>query len=79
MEQEKHIIIAQNRNIAEDNVTKEPEIVERKSRMSELSEQGKTICSSIQEKLNRISKQNRTNCFWHMTYFLTFFISFEKR
>lgn len=56
LEQEKQVIITQNRTIAEENVNKEPEIVERKSRLSELSDQGKSLCGSIQEKLEKLSK-----------------------
>lgn len=56
LEQEKQVIITQNRTIAEENVNKEPEIVERKSGLSELSDQGKSLCSSIQEKLETLSK-----------------------
>lgn len=56
LDQEKQVLITENRNIAEENVNKEPEIVERKSRISELSDQGKTLCTSVQEKLQEISK-----------------------
>lgn len=56
LDQEKHTLIAQNRIIAEENVNKEPEIIERKTRISELSEQGKTICSTIQGKLTQLSE-----------------------
>lgn len=58
LEQEKHVLITQNRNIAEENVNKEPEIIERKTRISELSEQGKLLGSEIQEKLEVLSKDN---------------------
>lgn len=50
------MLIAKNRNLAEENVNKEPEIIELKSRISELSEEGKTLCTSIQEKLAKLSK-----------------------
>lgn len=56
LDQEKEVLIAENRNLAEDNVNKEPEIIELKSRISELSEEGKTLCTSIQEKLAELSK-----------------------
>lgn len=56
MDQEKEVLIAENRNLAEENVNKEPEIIERKSRLSELSEEGKSLCASIQEKLSELSK-----------------------
>ncbi|XP_055305601.1 vacuolar protein sorting-associated protein 37B [Sitodiplosis mosellana] len=57
LDQEKQVIITQNRTIAEENVNKEPEIVERKSRLSELSDQGKSICASIQEKLETLKSK----------------------
>lgn len=56
MDQEKEVLIADNRNLAEENVNKEPEIIERKGRISELAEEGKTLCTSVQEKLSEISK-----------------------
>lgn len=56
MDQEKEVIITENRNIAEENVNKEPELIERKSRISELSDKGKTLCTIIQEKLTELSK-----------------------
>lgn len=56
LNEEKDVIITENRTLAEDNVNKEPEIIERKSRVSELSEQGKTLCESVQEKLAELSK-----------------------
>lgn len=59
MNEEKEVIITENRTLAEDNVNKEPEIIERKSRVSELTEQGKTLCESVQEKLAELSKLNK--------------------
>lgn len=56
LDQEKQVLITQNRNIAEENVNKEPEIIERRSCISELSEQGKILCAGVQEKLEVISK-----------------------
>lgn len=56
LDQEKEVLITDNRNLAEENVNKEPEIVERKGRISELSEQGKALCTSVQEKLAEFSK-----------------------
>lgn len=50
------MIITENRNLAEANVNKEPEIIERKGRISELSEEGKALCESVQEKLAELSK-----------------------
>lgn len=58
LDQEKEVLIAENRTLAEENVNKEPEIIELKSRISELSDEGKTLCTSIQEKLTQLSKQS---------------------
>lgn len=54
MDREKEVILAENRRIAEENVNKEPEIIERKSRISEHVEQGKSLCLSIQEQLTEL-------------------------
>lgn len=56
LDQQKQVIIEQNRNFAEENMNKEPELIERKSRISELSEQGKSFCQNIQEQLNELSR-----------------------
>lgn len=61
LNEEKEVIITENRTLAEDNVNKEPEIIERKSRVSELSEQGKTLCENVQEKLSDLSKFTHTS------------------
>ncbi|XP_031637789.1 vacuolar protein sorting-associated protein 37B [Contarinia nasturtii] len=58
LDQEKQVLIDQNRNIAEDNVNKEPEIIERKSRISEISDEGKSLCENLQEMLNALKQKN---------------------
>lgn len=45
-----------NRTLAEENLKKEPELIERRSRISNLSEQGKELCANVQEKLDEVSK-----------------------
>lgn len=50
------MIISENRTLAEENVNREPEIIERKARISELAEQGKALCASVQAKLEEISE-----------------------
>lgn len=55
-DKEKDVIINENRNLAEANVNKEPEIIERKGRISELSEEGKSLCESVQKKSAELSK-----------------------
>lgn len=54
LDREKEKILAENRSVAEENVNKEPEIIERKSRISELLEQGKTLCLTVQEHLTEM-------------------------
>lgn len=58
MDQEKGVIIKENRMLAEENVNKEPEIIERKGRISQLSEEGRALCASVQEKLADLSEFN---------------------
>lgn len=45
-----------NRTLAEENLKKEPELIERRSRISDLSEQGKELCGNVHEKLEQVSK-----------------------
>lgn len=56
LEDDKARILEGNCSMAQENVDKEPEIVERKSRLSALSEEGKELCSVVQEKLNTLSE-----------------------
>lgn len=57
LDREKEIILTENRSIAEENVNKEPEIIERKSRISELMDQGKSLCSKVQEHLKEMKEK----------------------
>lgn len=57
LDREKEVILAENRSIAEENVNKEPEIIERKSRISELLEQGKSLCLKVQENLTEMKEK----------------------
>lgn len=57
LDREKEKILSENRSVAEENVNKEPEIIERKSRISELLEQGKTLCLEVQEKLTELKEK----------------------
>lgn len=56
LEEEKDKILTANCSMAQENIDKEPEIVERKSRLNALSEEAKELCSVVQEKLNSISE-----------------------
>lgn len=57
LDREKEKILSENRSVAEENVNKEPEIIERKSRISELLEQGKTLCLQVQEQLTELKEK----------------------
>lgn len=46
----------ENRKIAEENLLREPELIEKRGRINTLSEEGVTLCSSVQEKLEEISE-----------------------
>lgn len=46
----------ENRKIAEENLEKEPELIDKGARINTLSEEGVTLCSGVQEKLEEISK-----------------------
>lgn len=56
MEQEKEQLMNANRKIAEENLAKEPLLIEKKARINSLSEEGVALCASVQEKLEEISK-----------------------
>lgn len=57
LDREKEKILTENRSVAEENVNKEPEIIERKSRTSELLEQGKALCLTVQEHLTEMKEK----------------------
>uniref|UniRef100_A0A0K8TLS7 Putative vacuolar protein sorting 37b n=1 Tax=Tabanus bromius TaxID=304241 RepID=A0A0K8TLS7_TABBR len=62
LEEEKEAMLSENRAIAEENLSKEPVLVELKGKLNELSTQGKELCSVVQEKLVEIkSKSNNVN------------------
>lgn len=46
----------ENRKIAEENLLKEPELIDKRARISTLSEEGVALCTSVQDKLEGISK-----------------------
>lgn len=58
LEEEKNRMLTSNCALAQENVDKEPEIIERKSRLNDMSEEAKELCAVVQEKLNALSKYN---------------------
>lgn len=51
----KDYMVKQNRHIAEDNLAKEPQIIEKREKIVDLSTQGKDLCLSVQTKLEELS------------------------
>lgn len=56
MESEKDAILGENRSLAENNLEKEPKLIELRARVCEMAEEGQNLCKSIQEKLTLLSK-----------------------
>ncbi|EDV47851.1 vacuolar protein sorting-associated protein 37B [Drosophila erecta] len=51
-------VFEDNRSRAERNIEREPQIIELRSRLAELSEEGRTRCSSVQEKLSQLKEKS---------------------
>ncbi|XP_055375129.1 vacuolar protein sorting-associated protein 37B [Condylostylus longicornis] len=60
LEEQKSSLLEENRTFAEGNLLKEPEIIELKGKLSELSQEGKELCSSVQEKLTEFKNKSVT-------------------
>ena len=56
LENEKDVIINENRNLAESNLDKEPKLIEMRSSINELSEEFRTISENVQLKLTQLSE-----------------------
>lgn len=56
LENEKDVIISENRNLAESNLEMEPKLIEIRSRINDLTQEGKDLSQSVQEKLQQISE-----------------------
>lgn len=55
LENDKTGILNNNVQAAEESLTKEPELIELRSKVNELSEKSKELCADIQEKLSQMS------------------------
>ncbi|KAH8295245.1 hypothetical protein KR018_009095 [Drosophila ironensis] len=55
---EKTSVFEDNRSRAERNIEREPQIIELRGRLAELSEEGRTRCSSVQEKLGQVKEKS---------------------
>ncbi|XP_055611352.1 uncharacterized protein LOC129757964 [Uranotaenia lowii] len=62
LEAEKDSVLNNNRSRAEGNLEKEPQLIELRSRVNDLSEQGKVLANAVKEKSEALkSKSNGTN------------------
>lgn len=62
LESEKEVVLSENRSLAESNLEKEPKLIEMRSKLADLSEQGKTLANSVKEKSDELkSKSSNTN------------------
>ncbi|EDX11684.1 vacuolar protein sorting-associated protein 37B [Drosophila simulans] len=55
---QKTSVFEDNRSRAERNIEREPQIIELRGRLAELSEDGRTRCSSVQEKLSQLKEKS---------------------
>ncbi|XP_065092069.1 vacuolar protein sorting-associated protein 37B [Ochlerotatus camptorhynchus] len=62
LESEKDVILGENRSLAESNLEKEPKLIEVRSKVNDLSEQGKTLANTVKTKTEELkSKSNNSN------------------
>lgn len=62
LESEKDVILSENRSLAESNLEKEPKLIELRSKVNELSEQGRTLATSVKDKSEELkTKSSSTN------------------
>lgn len=58
LENEKDVIISDNRNLAESNLEMEPQLIEIRSRINDLTQEGRELSQSVQTKLQQISESS---------------------
>lgn len=58
MENEKDSIINENRSLAESNLEMEPLLIEIRSRINDLTQEGKELSLSVQEKIQQLSESS---------------------
>lgn len=54
-------LLTENRIKAEENISKEPQLIEYRGKINDLLEEGKVLCSSIQEKVNLVKEKSGTS------------------
>ncbi|XP_063697149.1 vacuolar protein sorting-associated protein 37B [Culicoides brevitarsis] len=58
LENEKEEMLNVNRALAEENILQEPKIIELKATVNELAEEGKTLVTQVQEKIEEYKKKS---------------------
>lgn len=61
LESQKGYLLSENRNKAEANISKEPQLIEYRGKINDLLEEGKVLCTSIQEKVNLVKDKSGTS------------------
>lgn len=62
LESEKDLMLCENRSLAENNLEKEPKVIELRSRVNDLSEEGRTLATSVRQKSDDLkAKAGSTN------------------
>lgn len=62
LESEKDLLLGENRSLAESNLEKEPKVIELRSRVNDLSEQGRALATSVRQKSDDLSKGLKLIC-----------------
>lgn len=57
-----------NRVLAEENIAQEPKLIELKAIVNELSDEGKSLLSQVQDKINDYSKLKIILCFFSSVF-----------
>lgn len=83
LENEKDVIINENRSLAESNLEMEPRLIEIRSRINDLTQEGKELSNSVQGKLHQISESSWALTLGRHLLFQSFFrikiIEYESR
>jgi len=58
LENEKDVIITENRTLAESNLQKEPNLIELRSSINDLSEEFRSLSENVQTKLIQLSESS---------------------
>ncbi|XP_070500207.1 vacuolar protein sorting-associated protein 37B [Chironomus tepperi] len=61
LENEKDVIITENRTLAESNLQKEPNLIELRSKINDLSEEFRNLSENVQTKLIQLKSKSNTS------------------